>query len=204
MEDKGLLEWRETVKVLEAQLRERIKNARFSEPVEKNLGSLIDDSFSQVRHYSTEKLAGIFYGCISWKGAEPRANTDWLFAEYCIDDFFGNEGMRDFSERVIILGAYETLPKGIMDNISGGFAVRPKENEHVRDNPGISLWLPYKEQMKKLKDDTLIEHLNFGRKNLGKNIDLFCGRAIWNIYQCQPFKRDPSKLPINYGKITFD
>ncbi len=192
------------LKVLEAELREKIKNARFSEPVEKHLGSLVDDSFLQVKRCSTEKLAGIFYGCISWKGAEPRAKTDWLFAEYCIDDFFGNEGMRDFSERAIILGAYETLPEGVMKEISDGPIVRPRENDHVKDNLGISLWLPYKKQMKKLKDDKLIEHLDLGRKNLDNNIDLFCGRAIWNVYQHQSFKRDSSKLPIGYDRITFD
>jgi hypothetical protein len=200
-QDKGLQDYRKQVKVWQAELDQRIEKAKFSEKGEHYLNGLIDDSFLEVKRYSTKELAGIFSGCIDWTGTTSRQDTDWAFAKDCIEKYLGESGIRRSSERVIILGAYETLPPETIAHISGNNAQLPRDNLYVMDHAGIFLWLPYREQMQKLSDDQLISHLQQGKDNLSDNLDIFLKKPVWEIYQ--NVKRNPDKFPTGYGQITY-
>ncbi len=185
----------------QGEIRRRTRSARFSERAESVLNKLVDESFEKVRRYSTEKLARIFYECIQWVGERPRQDTDWYFAERCIDEFLGEQGIREFAQRVIILGGYETLPSDVIQRISSGNPRLPKDDRRVLDHGGLPILLPYMEQMKKLSDEQLMDHLFTGWQLLPQNIDVFLGRPVWEIYQ--DVRDSPKTLPQGYGKIRF-
>ncbi|MBI2124337.1 hypothetical protein HYT92_00960 [Candidatus Pacearchaeota archaeon] len=186
---------------LEAELRKKLEEARFSGSAEGYLNMLVDQSYAEVRRYSTEKLASIFYECVNWVGDGPRQETDWYFAERCLDDHLGEAGIRGFARRAIILGAYESLPVYDIKEISGGRVVLPRDDLDVIHHDGTLTWLHYKKQMNTLSDEQLIAHLEKGRNNLSHNVGRFLGRPVWEVYQ--DARRSPEKFPKGYGEIRF-
>ena len=199
VEDKGLQEWRETVKRLEEELLRRIETARFNQKSEEHLSGLVDESYPLVKHYATEKLARNIYDCIEWVGEDPRQETDWHFAEYSIDTYLGSDGIREFAEKGIVLCTYSILPEDLMKSISVGRRIKPRDNFHLIHHGGIQLWLPYKEQLRKLSNEILIAYLDKGQSILPENMDFFLGRSVFEIYQ----RVKNGTLPKNYGEVKF-
>lgn len=191
----------ELVKKWQADFDKRIENAKFNEVPENYLLKLSEINLPLVKRYSTEKLAGIFSGCIEWRGDYPRQETDWFFAEKTIDFYVNENGLKGLAKKGIILGAYESLPSNIINEISKGRNKLPRDNFDVVHHGGTLMWLPYKNQMKKLPDNELIKYLQLGHQKLAENLDLFLGRGIFEVYQS--VKTKPDEMPEHYGRILF-
>jgi hypothetical protein len=79
--------------------------------------------------------------------------------------------------------------------------ILPRNDPDVIHHGRTLTWLHYKEQMRRLPDDQLIDHLQQGREHLAHNIDIFLGRLVWQIYQ--NVRRSPDKFPKGYEEIIF-
>ncbi|MFH1585644.1 MAG: hypothetical protein ABIB79_02670 [archaeon] len=107
---KSFVEWSSK---FDGELKRIKEDTRFSILTEQVLEEHIQDSLSDVTRYSTEKLAGILSGCAEWRVDYPRQDTDWFFAERVLNEHGGEDMMKEYSEKLLIIGAVEAVPQNI-------------------------------------------------------------------------------------------